>query len=195
MSRYVDEHRGRFGVELICRTLGVSVSAYYQRRRGRRPARAVEDERLLARITELHAANYYAYGYRRMWKTLRRVGERVPRCRVQRLMKNNGIQGAKRRGKPWRTTGPDRIATCTQRKGSLGTETGVRSPGYLPGPAAFDDARFDVLLLDTFSSERGGRWWTLGGQTKSGPKRSPPQRASRTRSRGDCSTPLDAPST
>ena len=44
MSRYVDEQRGRFGVEPICTTLGVSVSAYYQRRSGRRSDRAVEDE-------------------------------------------------------------------------------------------------------------------------------------------------------
>ena len=107
MSRYVDEHRGRFGVEPICKTLGVSVSAYYQRRSGSPSARAVEDERLLGRIRELHAANYYAYGYRRMWKALRRAGEPVPRCRVQRLMKSNGIVGAKRRAKPWRTTRPD----------------------------------------------------------------------------------------
>jgi putative transposase len=107
VSRYVDEHRERFGVEPICRTLGVSVSAYYRRRNGRRSARAVEDERLLSRIRELHAANYYAYGYWRMWKALRRAGEQVPRCRVQRLMRTAGIQGAKRRGKPWRTTRPD----------------------------------------------------------------------------------------
>ena len=107
MSRYVDEHRSRFGVEPICRALGVSVSAYYQRASGRRSRRAVEDERLLGRIRELHAANYYAYGYRRMWLALRRAGERVPRCQVQRLMKANGIVGAKRRGKPWRTTRPD----------------------------------------------------------------------------------------
>jgi hypothetical protein len=57
VSRYVDEHRGRFGVEPICRSLGVSVSAYYVRASGRRSARQVEDERLLARIKELHAAN------------------------------------------------------------------------------------------------------------------------------------------
>jgi hypothetical protein len=107
VSRCVDEQGGRFGVEPICKTLGVSVSAYYQRRSGRRSAQAVEDERLLQRIRQLHAANYHAYGYRRMWKTLRRAGEQVPRCRVQRLMKANAIQGAKRRGKPWRTTKPD----------------------------------------------------------------------------------------
>jgi putative transposase len=107
VSRYIDEHRGRFGVEPICRTLGVSASAYYERKTGRRSARQVEDERLLGRIHELHAANYYAYGYRRMWKALLRAGEPVARCTVQRLMRAHGIEGAKRRGKPWRTTKPD----------------------------------------------------------------------------------------
>jgi putative transposase len=71
----------------------------------------VEDERLLERIEELHESNYRAYGYRRMWKALHRAGERVGRGRVQRLMASNGIQGAKRRGKPWRTTKPDPDAT------------------------------------------------------------------------------------
>jgi len=110
VSRYVDEHRSRFGVEPICRTLGVSASAYYERATGRRSRRAIEDERLLARIRELHAANYSAYGYRRMWIALKRVGERVGRGRVQRLMRQAGIRGAKRRGKPWRTIKPDPTA-------------------------------------------------------------------------------------
>ena len=107
MSAFIDEHRGRFGVEPICRVLDVSASAYYQRRSGERSARAVEDERLLGVIGELHAANYYAYGYRRTWKALLRAGEHVGRDRVKRLMRAEGIQGAKRRGKPWRTTRPD----------------------------------------------------------------------------------------
>ena len=62
MSAFVDAERGRFGVEPICEALEVSASAYYQRRSGDRSARPVEDERLLARIGELHAASYYAYG-------------------------------------------------------------------------------------------------------------------------------------
>jgi putative transposase len=107
VSRFIDEHRGRFGVEPICRTLGVSASAYYQRATGERSARAVEDERLVQRIRRLHADNYDAYGYRRTWKALLRAGEDVGRDRVKRLMGANGIQGAKRRGKPWRTTRPD----------------------------------------------------------------------------------------
>jgi putative transposase len=110
VSRYIDEHRGRFGVEPICRALDVSASAYYQRATGERSDRQVEDERLLQRVRELHAANYYAYGYRRMWKALGRAGEDVGRDHVKRLMRANGIRGAKRRGKPWRTTRPDPAA-------------------------------------------------------------------------------------
>ena len=107
MSRFIDEQRGRFGVEFICRTLGVSASAYYQRATGERSVREREDERLLPILRELHRVNFEAYGYRRMWKALLRAGEQVPRCQVQRLMREHGIQGAKRRGKPWRTTIPD----------------------------------------------------------------------------------------
>ncbi|MGB0094837.1 MAG: IS3 family transposase, partial [Solirubrobacteraceae bacterium] len=107
MTAFIDGHRERFGVEPICRVLDVSASAYYHRARGARSAREIEDERLLAVIRETHRANYEAYGYRRTWKALRRAGETAPRCRVQRLMRQHGIQGAKRRGKPWRTTIPD----------------------------------------------------------------------------------------
>jgi putative transposase len=107
VSSYIEEHRERFGVEPICRTLEVSASAYYERRTGRRSQRAIEDERLLERIREVHERNYCAYGYRRMWIALKREGEDVGKGRVQRLMRDAGIQGAKRRGKPWCTTKPD----------------------------------------------------------------------------------------
>jgi putative transposase len=111
VSAFIDEHRARFGVEPICRVLGVSASAYYRRATGQRSARVIDDERLLDRIREVHAANYYAYGYRRTWKALGRAGEEVGRDRVKRLMRTHGIQGAKRRGKPWRTTIADPAAT------------------------------------------------------------------------------------
>ena len=107
MSAFIDAHRERFGVELICRTLDVSASAYYRRVTGERSARAIEDERLLAVIRRVHEDNYEAYGQRRMWKALLREGEDVGRDHVRRLMRANAIEGAKRRGRPWRTTVPD----------------------------------------------------------------------------------------
>jgi transposase InsO family protein len=110
VSAFIDEQRARFGVEPICQTLGVSASAYYRRATGERSARRVADDRLLEMIREIHARNYFAYGSWRMWKALQRAGEEVGRGRVERLMRANGIQGAKRRGKPWRTTTPDGAA-------------------------------------------------------------------------------------
>jgi putative transposase len=107
VSAFIDEHRARFGVEPICRILGVSASAYYERATGRVSPRRAEDARLLERIEQLHAANYSAYGYRKTWLALRRGGETVGRDRVKRLMRAAGIRGAKRRGKPWRTTTTD----------------------------------------------------------------------------------------
>jgi putative transposase len=104
VSAFIDAHREDFGVELICRTIGTSVSAHYQRATGQRSARDVEDERLLEVIRRVHRDNYESYGSRRMWKALRRQGEEVGRGHVERLMRRNGIVGAKRRGKPWRTT-------------------------------------------------------------------------------------------
>jgi putative transposase len=130
VSAFIDGHRERFGVEPICETLGVSASAYYHRAHGARSARSVADERLLAVIRQTHKDNFEAYGYRKMWKTLIRAGETAPRCQVQRLMRANGIQGAKRRGKPWRTTIPD--------------------PGALPRP--------DLVCRD-FTAEAPDRLW------------------------------------
>lgn len=89
MSAFIDIERARFGVEPVCRVLGVSVSAYYHRACGVRSARAVEDERLLELIREIHRRNYFAYGSWRMWKALRRAGEEVGRGRVERLMSRN----------------------------------------------------------------------------------------------------------
>ena len=167
MSRYIDEHRGRFGVEPICRILGVSASAYYQRKTGERSARAVEDERLLGRIRELHAANYFAYGYRRMWKALRRAGEAVGRGRVQRLMRAHGIQGAKRRGRPWRTTRPDpraeRRPDLVERNFSAEWPNGlwVADISYL---RCWEGLVFFAFVLDAYSRMVVG--WQLAGHMR-----------------------------
>ena len=110
MSALIDQHRERFGVEPICQTLDVSASAYYHRASGERSVRRVEDERLTGRVREVHTANFECYGYRRVHAQLCREGETVGRDRIARLMRSGGIHGAKRRGKPWRTTTPDPTA-------------------------------------------------------------------------------------
>jgi hypothetical protein len=56
VSRFIDEYRGRFGVEPICRVLSVSASAYYRRASGQRSRRAVQDEWLLELFDHLETA-------------------------------------------------------------------------------------------------------------------------------------------
>jgi putative transposase len=107
VSAFIDMHRDRFGVEPICQTLDVSASAYYQRATGERSDRGLEDERLTGRIREVHSENYECYGYRRLYAQLVREGEQAGRDQIARLMRQAGVQGAKRRGKPWRTTTAD----------------------------------------------------------------------------------------
>jgi putative transposase len=104
VSAFIDAHRDRFGVEPICRTLGVSESAYYQRRSAPPSKRQRDDELLLDGIRLVHQRNWFAYGARRVWLSLRRDGVEVGRDRVRRLMRQEGLAGAKRRGKRWRTT-------------------------------------------------------------------------------------------
>src|SRR4051812_25618082 len=73
---------------------------------GHRSCRAIEDEFYLALIEKEHEENFCAYGYRRMWKHLKRMGVPIGRDRVRRLMSENGLYGAKNRSKRWKTTIP-----------------------------------------------------------------------------------------
>ena len=50
--------------------------------------------------------NFQVYGARKVWKQLKRESIPVARCTVERLMKDRGLQGA-RRGKAFKTTIPD----------------------------------------------------------------------------------------
>ncbi len=107
---FIDAHRARFGVEPICRILDVAPSTSYARRSRPPSRRAVEDGRLRGRIRDVHATTYAAYGSRRTWKTLRRQGDEVGRGRVERVMRQHGIQGGQRQAKKRWLTRADEAA-------------------------------------------------------------------------------------
>jgi len=96
--------------------LQVAPSAYRRhaaRRRNPdlRSARAKRDEQLVWQIERVWQANLQVYGADKVWKQLNREGVSVARCSVERLMRRQGLQGA-RRGKTVRTTVSDRSACC-----------------------------------------------------------------------------------
>jgi putative transposase len=167
VSAFIEEHRERFGVEPICRTLEVSASAYYERARGNRSARAISDERLLERIREVHERNYCAYGYRRLWIALKREGEQVGRGRVQRLMRQAGIQGAKRRGRPWRTTKADPKAQ--RRPDLVERDFSATAPnrlwvGDLTHLRSWEGLTYLAFVIDAFSRKVVG--WQLASHMR-----------------------------
>ncbi|MEZ5797917.1 MAG: IS3 family transposase [Paracoccaceae bacterium] len=116
MVAFIDAHRDAHGVEPICDVLPIAPSTYYDHLAKRADPsrlsdRARQDEALRPEILRVFEENWRVYGVRKVWRQLGREGFDVARCTVARLMKSMGIQGIIR-GKPHRTTIPDKKAPC-----------------------------------------------------------------------------------
>lgn len=109
MTRFIDEMRGRFGAEPICRVMDFAPSTYFARRKRAPSNRELRDEWLSSEIKRVFDANYGVYGARKVWRQLNHEGITVARCTVERLMRRDGLEGA-RRGKKYKTTIPDAAA-------------------------------------------------------------------------------------
>ena len=168
MSAFIDQQRAAgFAVELTCRSIGTSPSAYYQRATGQRSTRAVEDERLLVAIRRVYRANYEAYGSLRVWKALKREGIMVGRGRVERLMAADGLVGAKRRGRAWKTTVAD-PAGC-ERPDLVNRDFSATRPDALciadfTYLKSWEGVGFFSFVLDVYSRRCVG--WQLSGNMR-----------------------------
>ena len=116
MIAFIDDHRGAYGVEPICKVLPIAPSTYRERLAQRRDparlsARARRDQELKPQIARVFAENFAVYGVRKVWRQMRREGFEVARCTVARLMGELGLQGVIR-GKPVRTTISDKASPC-----------------------------------------------------------------------------------
>ena len=116
MIAFIDDHRGTYGVEPICRVLKIAPSTFHAHaaRRARpdmAPPRIQRDEALKPQILRVFAENFQVYGVRKVWRQLKREGFEIARCTVSRLMKVMGLKGVIR-GKPHRTTCRDKAAPC-----------------------------------------------------------------------------------
>jgi putative transposase len=109
VTRYVEERRDAFGVEPICRTLGVAVSTHYARRSRVPSRRELADRELLVEIEAARSGRRKVYGARKTWKELKRRDVEVGRDQVARVMRQSGLVG-KLRGSKKRTTIPDEAA-------------------------------------------------------------------------------------
>jgi putative transposase len=108
MVSFIDEHRDEHGVEPICEQLPIAPSTYHEQKAravdpSRRPLRAVRDASLREEVERVWKENFGVYGARKVWRQLLREGVEVARCTVARLMRQMGLEGA-RRGRRFKKT-------------------------------------------------------------------------------------------
>ena len=120
MMDFIEESREAFGVEPLCKALQFAPSTYYDRRAivrdpERASRRAKSDAAMSSRIDGAWEDNRKLYGARKIWHVLRRDGQDVARCTVERLMRVLGIRGVVR-GKRVVTTNPDTSLPCPDDK-------------------------------------------------------------------------------
>jgi len=116
---FIDERRGRFGVQPICDVLrehgvGIAPNTYHVARNRAPSKRASRDEELMVEVQRVFDENLFVYGADKVWTQLNRENIRVARCTVERLMRHMGLCGA-RRGKAFTVTTTSDIRRHTER--------------------------------------------------------------------------------
>jgi putative transposase len=82
---------------------GIAPNTYWVFKKRARSSRSIRDEQLTVEIVRVYEENLFVYGADKIWAQLNREGIRVARCTVERLMKAQGLSGA-RRGKAFTIT-------------------------------------------------------------------------------------------
>jgi putative transposase len=86
-----------FPIALMCRCLHVSRAGFYAWVQRPPSQRALENQRLLARVREAHEQSRQTYGSPRVHKALLANGHRAGRHRVARLMREAGLRPRQKR--------------------------------------------------------------------------------------------------
>lgn len=94
---FIRAEKAQYTVALLCDVLDVSRSGFYASSKRAVSARASEDARLAVDIGVVHKRLRGIYGSPRIHRELRAKGHHIGKKRVERLMRENGIQGRQKR--------------------------------------------------------------------------------------------------
>ena len=94
---FVAAERANHAVSTLCRVVGVSVSGFYARLRAipSQQNRAEAEAELRGHISRIFAAKRRVYGAPRIHAERRREGHRHARRRIERLMRDMGLQASR----------------------------------------------------------------------------------------------------
>jgi putative transposase len=148
---FIEAEKTTHNVALLCRLLKVARSSFYAWLAGektRRAKRAAADDALAHEITVLHVASRGAYGVPRIHAGLRRLGHRINRKRIERVMRERGIAGATRRRRRSLTRPAKKVVPATD---LLGRNFTAPAPGMkLVGDITFIATDEGWLYLATW---------------------------------------------
>ena len=94
---FIQTEKATYRVRVLCRTLKVSTSGFYAWCRRGLSHRAKADAALKVEIRAAHAASGKTYGSPRIHEDLKAADQHVGRKRVARLMREEGIEGQRKR--------------------------------------------------------------------------------------------------
>lgn len=109
---FIAQHQQEYPVTTMCQVLEVSVSGYYAWKQRPASARQLADERLSARIRQVHEATHQIYGSRRIRAELAEQGSSCGRKRGVRLMRKLGLQARRRRHRTVTTDSQHGSGSC-----------------------------------------------------------------------------------
>jgi putative transposase len=95
--QFIEDHRAKFPVKLMCKVLEVSTSGYYAWR-GRPPSeREMANRALTAKMKEEFEKSGETYGSPRIYQVMRKLGLMCSKNRVARLMRAAGLKAKQTR--------------------------------------------------------------------------------------------------
>ena len=159
---FIQEHRRAYKTRHLCQLLGVSRSGFYAWRSRAPSAHRQYDAQLKAVITELHQGFRRCYGAPRLHRALVQRGYRCSRRRVNRLMRELGIQASTVGLYRWQ---PGRHAFYSSAGNQLATMPPAQQPGcQWAGDFTYVRTRngwlYHAIVMDLFSRQVLG--WSFG---------------------------------
>lgn len=94
---FIAAEKAQYPVAVLCSVLGVSSSGFYAWCKRPPSQRAKADARLAVEVRLAHKRGRGAYGSPRVHRELKAHGHRIGKKRVERLMRQEGIQGRQKR--------------------------------------------------------------------------------------------------
>jgi len=101
--RYIEKERHRYSVKRLCMVLGIKRGSYYAWKKRKPSAREQQNRELVEMIHRIYKLSRKTYGYPRVHAQLRKDGVACNKKRITRLMRQEGLQGRRKRRKVFTT--------------------------------------------------------------------------------------------